>query len=170
VSISGVELTGGNPVGSLPGVTLLPGIGGGILIDPSAIGGTVSLDDDLISLNTATGFFNGAATIGVGSPGEGGGIAVDTPGLPTNLTLSGTIVSGNTARGGGANTANTPNEGDGGGAGVGGGIYFDSSGTLSVGDRSSAAARATSAASRSRRRRTPPRPRSLRSRRAPVSS
>ncbi|HTU97076.1 MAG TPA: choice-of-anchor Q domain-containing protein [Solirubrobacteraceae bacterium] len=127
VTISGVELTGG----TITGTVSVPARGGGILVAPSVSGVSVTLNNDLITQNLAT----GATATSVGTTGgeaDGGGIDVTAPGTPS-LTLSNTSVSGNTARAGDADSANsTAANGADGGKADGGGIDFLSTGTLSI--------------------------------------
>lgn len=125
VTISGVEITGGDETGTVA----VAAQGGGVLVDPSVSGVSVTLTGDLVTLNNAFGA-SGATAGTKGGPAEGGGIAVDSTGTPS-LTLTNTTVSINTARAGAANANNSATPGVGGKA-DGGGVEFASTGTLTV--------------------------------------
>src|ERR1700753_1106507 len=91
VTISGVEITGG----TAPGTVSVPARGGAILVAVSVGGVSLTLSDDLITQNQATGAT--AASVGTtGGEADGGGIDITAAGTPS-LTLSNTTVSGNTA-------------------------------------------------------------------------
>jgi CopC domain len=135
VSISGVELTGGNASYATP--VSSPELGGGILIVPFGGGLAVNLTDVLVDHNTATG--SSPTTPGAaGSDGDGGGIAVAPfpPSTAVNLSLSATQVIDNLAHAGDGATTAFGTAGSGGNA-SGGGVYYASSGSLSVSNNSS---------------------------------
>lgn len=125
VTISGVEITGGEALGTVTA----PAQGGGVLVDPLVSGVSVTLAGDLVTQNYAYGA--SAVTPGIrGGAAEGGGIAVDSGGA-SSLTLTNTTVSANDARAGDADSSNTATPGAGGEA-DGGGVEFTSAGTLTV--------------------------------------
>jgi hypothetical protein len=125
VAISGVELTGGDALGTVTA----PAQGGGVLVDPLVSGVSVTLAGDLVTQNYAYGA--SAVAPGIrGGAAEGGGIAVDSAGA-SSLTLTNTTVSTNDVRAGDADSSNTTTPGEGGEA-DGGGVEFASAGTLTV--------------------------------------
>jgi hypothetical protein len=125
VTISGVEITGGDALGTVTA----PAQGGGVLVDPLVSGVSVTLADDLVTQNYAYGA--SAVTPGIrGGAAEGGGIAVDHAGAPS-LTLANTTVSTNDVSAGDADSSYTTTPGAGGEA-DGGGVEFASAGTLTV--------------------------------------
>jgi hypothetical protein len=119
VSISNVEIAGGNLTSSDPTTSVY---GGGILISSPSAGDLVTLTDVLIDHNSATG---APGTPGVdGGTSGGGGIRFNSGSGSGNLSLTRVTVSDNTAQGGNAVT-NPSSNGNAGGSAYGGGIYFD---------------------------------------------
>lgn len=122
VTISGVEITGG----VAPAPSNGPAQGGGILIDGTAGGVSVSLSHVLVDHNSAAGASGSTAVPSPGLGGYGGGIAA-TGGA---LTITDSTISDNTVTGGGG-VADATGVADGGDA-DGGGLYDNSSGVLTV--------------------------------------
>jgi hypothetical protein len=130
VTISGVEITGGDNNPAAGAVSAgLPGDGGGILVDPSVSGVSVSLQDASVVDNSAVGTAGGGARA---ADGQGGGIAVETPGLSTSMTIEGSTIASNFVGGAGTSNPTYGRNGVAGGIAQGGGIYFSSSGELSI--------------------------------------
>lgn len=125
VTVSGLEITGGDETGTVA----VAAQGAGILVDPSVSGVSVTLSGDLVTQNNVYGA-SGVAAGTKGGAAEGGGIAVDSAGTPS-LTLTNTTVSTNAARAGDASSSNSATPGAGGEA-DGGGVEFASAGTLTV--------------------------------------
>ena len=114
-TVTGVTLTGGQPV---PGFS-----GGGISISTT---GRLTLGDAVVAGNSAGAGADGVAPGSTGGTGaNGGGIFVGTG---ATLGLTGSTVSGNAAGAGGlgADTAGSGAGGVGGAGGNGGGIYMSS--------------------------------------------
>jgi hypothetical protein len=125
VTVSGVEITGGDETGTVA----VAAQGAGVLVDPSVSGVSMTLSGDLVTQNYVYGA-SGATAGTKGGAAEGGGVAVDSAGSPL-LTLANTVVSINAARAGDANSSNSATPGAGGEA-DGGGVEFASTGTLTV--------------------------------------
>lgn len=116
VTINGVTITNGSP----PLFGIYAGEGGGILN-----GGTLTLNDCVVTNNTTTDGIAGGPGTGGGWGGDGGGIENARPVGGASLTLNNCIVSNNTAGDGGpaGDVAGDGNATIGGWGGRGGGIY-----------------------------------------------
>lgn len=125
VTVSEIEITGGDETGTVA----VAAQGGGVLVDPSVSGVSLTLSGDLVTQNNVYGA-SGVAAGTKGGAAEGGGIAVDSAGTPS-LTLTNTTVSTNAARAGDASSSSSATPGAGGEA-DGGGVEFASDGTLTV--------------------------------------
>jgi hypothetical protein len=127
VSISNLEITGGNVVSHFAAT---PALGGGVLIDPTVNGVSVVLSQAMVDHNTVTGASSAGGT-GLGEA-DGAGIAV-APASPVTVDLSlvGTTVADNSGYGGPGTPSLSSNGGDGGDVN-GGGVYKSAGGSLRV--------------------------------------
>ena len=127
VTLSGVELTGAHVT---TGSVAIPAQGGGVLVDPTVSGVTVTLNADLVTQNQVSGA-NATTASQTGGGADGAGIDVAASGSP-NLTLIDTNISANNADAGNAEQSYDSSNGKSGGPADGGGVLFASAGTITV--------------------------------------